>query len=130
MSCSQWSSQDLEIHCIKVEKFFFVLTIVFYLFLLTMVSRLTESMKFRPRSFKVSGPTIWIFNPNHYHILPAIIKDPSLSKNSFRNAELHICFFFIHLQGEIFLIIIHNSSSSSSSSSSFIFKMSISSTLT
>ena len=37
----------------------------------------TKTMTFRPRSFKVSGPTIW-------NDLPARLKDSSLSKNSFR----------------------------------------------
>ena len=37
----------------------------------------TKTMTFGPRSFKVSGPTIW-------NDLPARLKDSSLSKNSFR----------------------------------------------
>ena len=37
----------------------------------------TKTMSFGPRSFKVSGPTIW-------NDLPARLKDSSLSKNSFR----------------------------------------------
>ena len=37
----------------------------------------TKTMTFGPRSFKVSGPTVW-------NVLPARLKDSSLSKNSFR----------------------------------------------
>ena len=37
----------------------------------------TKTMTFGPRSFKVSGPTIW-------NDLPARLKDSSLSKNFFR----------------------------------------------
>ena len=37
----------------------------------------TKTMTFRPRSFKVSGPTVW-------NDLPASLKNSSMSKNSFR----------------------------------------------
>ena len=71
----------------------------------------TRTMKFGPRSFKVSGPTIW-------NNLPTRMKDPSImSIDSFRKLLktflfdrrlLHkcICSSFINLRGEMFLIII------------------------
>ena len=64
-------------------------------------------MTFGPRSFKVSGPTIW-------NDLPARLKDSSLSKNSFRKLlktflfddDCYICAFavYINLRGEMFVM--------------------------
>ena len=70
----------------------------------------TRTVTFGPRSFKVCGPTIW-------NDLPARMKDPSLSFDSFRKMLktflfdkwlLHerICGSCINLRGEMFLIII------------------------
>ena len=70
----------------------------------------TRTVTFGPRSFKVCGPTIW-------NDLPARMKDPSLSFDSFRKLLktflfdkwlLHerICGSCINLRGEMFIIII------------------------
>ena len=70
----------------------------------------TRTVTFGPRSFKVCGPTIW-------NDLPARMKDPSLSFDSFRKMLktflfdkwlLHerICGSCINLRGDMFLIII------------------------
>ena len=70
----------------------------------------TRTVTFGPRSFKVCGPTIW-------NDLPARMKDPSLSFDSFRKLLktflfdkwlLHerICGYCINLRGEMFIIII------------------------
>ena len=70
----------------------------------------TRTVTFGPRSFKVCGPTIW-------NELPASMKDPSLSFDSFRKLLktflfdkwlLHerICGSRINLRGEMFIIII------------------------
>ena len=70
----------------------------------------TRTVTFRPRSFEVCGPTIW-------NDLPAGMKDPSLSFDSFRKLLktflfdkwlLHerICGSCINLRGEMFIIII------------------------
>ena len=63
----------------------------------------TKTMTFGPRSFKVSGPTIW-------NGLPARLKDSSLSKNCLKHFYLiddrYICAFavYINLRGEIFVM--------------------------
>ena len=67
----------------------------------------TKTMTFGPRSFKVSGPTVW-------NDLPARLKDSSMSKNSFRKLLKHFyliddryfCAFavFINLRWEMFVM--------------------------
>ena len=70
----------------------------------------TRTVTFGPRSFKVCGPTIW-------NDLPARMKDPSLSFDSFRKLlktflfdkwllQGRICGSCINLSGEMFIIII------------------------
>ena len=72
----------------------------------------TRTVTFGPRSIKVSGPTIW-------NDLPARMKDPSLSEDSFRKLlktfpfdkwllDKHIWGSFINSPEEMFLIIIKN----------------------
>ena len=65
----------------------------------------TKTTTFGPRSFKVSGPTIW-------NDLPARLKDSSLIKNSFRKLlktfldDRYFCEFavYINLRGEMFVM--------------------------
>ena len=71
------ASMRLELNASKTELVWFSNTIHPYTTILHSAARLAEGLKQGPRSFKVSGPTIW-------NDLPARLKDSSLSKNSFR----------------------------------------------